>query len=68
VLGRQRVDPDRPHPFTAAGHTEFNAVIWMPPVRDRARDIVLIDSTHFPTLFGDTDSLTTLWRNLVTMG
>ena len=25
VLGRQRIDPDRPHPFTAAGNTEFNA-------------------------------------------
>ena len=31
VLGRQRIDPDRPHPFTAAGNTEFNALIWMPP-------------------------------------
>ena len=31
VLGRQRVDPNRPHPFTAAGNTEFNALIWMPP-------------------------------------
>jgi hypothetical protein len=68
VLGRQRVDPDRPHPFTAAGQSEFNAVIWMPPAQDRAGDIVLIDSTHFTTLFGGTDSLTTLWRNLVTMG
>ena len=24
VLARQRVDPDRPHPFTAAGNSEFN--------------------------------------------
>lgn len=68
VLGRQQVDPDRPHPFTAAGHTEFNAVLWMPPDQDRAGDILLIDSTHFTTLFGGTESLTTLWRNLVTMG
>jgi hypothetical protein len=67
VLGRQRVDPHRPHPFTAAGNTEFNEVIWMPPAGDRAGDIVLIDSTHFTTLFGGTDSLRNLWRNLATM-
>ncbi|SEH86104.1 hypothetical protein SAMN04489835_4992 [Mycolicibacterium rutilum] len=67
VLGRQRVDPDRPHPFTAAGNTEFNALIWMPPAGRRAGDIVLIDSTHFTTLFGGTDSLRSLWRNLATM-
>ncbi|AQA03596.1 hypothetical protein BVC93_15585 [Mycobacterium sp. MS1601] len=68
VLGTQRIDPRRPHPFTDAGNTEFNAVLWLPPHGDRAGDIVLIDSTHFTTLFGGTDSLTTLWRNLVTMG
>ena len=67
VLARQRVDPHRPHPFTAAGNTEFNAVIWLPPDGDRAGDIVLIDSTHFTTLFGGTDSLRNLWRNLATM-
>ncbi len=68
VLGRQRVDPYRPHPFTAAGNNEFNALIWMPPAGERAADIVLIDSTHFTTLFGGTDSLRNLWRNLATMG
>ena len=67
VLGRQRVDPNRPHPFTEAGNTEFNALIWMPPVDDRAGDIVLVDSTNFTTLFGGTDSLKNLWHNLATM-
>ncbi|MGE0217286.1 hypothetical protein [Mycolicibacterium sp.] len=67
VLARQPVDARRPHPFTAAGATEFNAVIWMPPAGDRAGDVVLIDSTHFTTLFGGTESLRTLWRNLATM-
>lgn len=67
VLGRQRVDPHRPHPFTAQGNTEFNALVWMPPNGSRAGDIVLIDSTHFTTLFGGTDSLVNLWRNLATM-
>lgn len=67
VLGRQRVDLDRPHPFTAAGNTEFNALIWMPPAGARNGDIVLIDSTNFTTLFGGTESLQHLWHNLVTM-
>ncbi|MGE2836619.1 hypothetical protein [Mycobacterium sp. SMC-4] len=67
VLARQPVDLQRPHPFTAAGNTEFNAVIWMPPCEERAGDIVLIDSTHFTTLFGGTASLRNLWRNLATM-
>jgi hypothetical protein len=67
VLGRQPVDPNRPHPFTAAGNTEFNAVISMPPSGDRTGDIVMIDSTHFTTLFGGTDSLRNLWRNIAGM-
>lgn len=67
VLGRQRVDPNRPHPFTAAGATEFNALIWMPPAAERAGDIILADSTHFTTLFGGTDSLRNLWHNFATM-
>ena len=68
VLARQPVELSRPHPFTEAGNTEFNALIWMPPSGTRAGDIVLIDSTHFTTLFGGTDSLKNLWHNLVTMG
>lgn len=64
VVARQPVDLDRPHPFTDAGNSAFNAVIWMPPDGDRAGDIVLIDSTHFTTLFGGTQSLQNLWRNL----
>lgn len=67
VLARQPVDPRRPHPFTAAGNTEFNALVWMPPTGKRAGDIVLIDSTNFTTLFGGTDSLENLWRNFATM-
>ena len=67
VLGRQRVDPKRPHPFTEAGNTEFNALIWMPPSGERAGDIVLVDSTNFTTLFGGTDSLRNFWHNLATM-
>ena len=67
VLARQPVDPDRPHPFTAAGNTEFNTLLWLPPSGERAGDIVMVDSTNFMTLFGGTDSLTTFWKNLATM-
>lgn len=68
VLARQPIDPDRPHPFTAAGHTEFNSLLWLPPSEARAGDIVLVDSTHFTTLFGGTESLENFWRNIATSG
>ncbi|KHO20705.1 hypothetical protein H7I55_00280 [Mycolicibacterium setense] len=67
VLGRQLVDPTRPHPFTASGDSEFNALVWLPPTAARAGDIVLVDSTNFTTLFGGTDSLRHFWNNLATM-
>jgi hypothetical protein len=67
VLARQPVDLERPHPFTAAGNTEFNCVLWAPPSRQRAGDVVVVDSTHFTTLFGGTESLETFWRNLALM-
>ena len=60
LLARQPIDPDRPHPFTAAGNKEFNCLLWMPPNQQRAGDIVLVDSTNFTTLFGGTDSLAKL--------
>jgi hypothetical protein len=67
VLARQPVDLDRPHPFTRAGNTEFNIVLWMPPAGERKGDIVLVDSTHFTTLFGGTESLERFWRNIAGM-
>lgn len=67
VLARQPVDMDRPHPFTQAGNSEFNVVLWMPPEGERKGDIVLVDSTHFTTLFGGTESLERFWRNLAQM-
>jgi hypothetical protein len=67
VLGRQPVDLDRPHPFTAAGNKEFNCLLWMPPKDERAGNLVLVDSTNFTTLFGGTESLENFWRNLALM-
>jgi len=55
LLARQPIDLDRPHPFTIAGNTEFNCLLWMPPNEQRAGNIVLVDSTNFTTLFGGTD-------------
>jgi hypothetical protein len=67
VLARQPIDPNRPHPFTAAGNSEFNCLLWLPPAGNRAGDIVMVDSTNFTTLFGGTDSLKNFWKNLATM-
>jgi hypothetical protein len=67
VLARQQVDPGRPHPFTAAGNTEFNCLLWIPPTQQRAGDILMVDSTNFTTLFGGTESLSNFWKNLATM-
>jgi len=67
VLSRQPIDLDRPHPFTAAGNTELNSCIWLPPAGERAGDIVMSDSTIFTTLFGGTASLESYWRNIARM-
>lgn len=64
VLARQPIDLDRPHPFTAAGNREFNCLLWLPPNDGRAGDILMVDSTHFTTLFGGTNSLRNFWRNI----
>jgi hypothetical protein len=66
VLARQPVDVSRPHPFVAAGNQEFNMFLWMPPVGDRAGDILLADSTIFTTLFGGDESLESFWKNIAT--
>lgn len=67
VLSRQPIDLDRPHPFIAAGNTEFNSCIWMPPSGRRAGHILLADSTIFTTLFGGVESLETFWKNFASM-
>jgi hypothetical protein len=66
VLARQPIDLSHPHPFTEAGHRDFNMFLWMPPGRDRAGDILLADSTIFTTLFGGDENLDRFWKNLAT--
>src|SRR5438045_4963207 len=52
VLARQPIDMARPHPFTEAGHREFNMFLWMPPGGGRAGGGVLADSSVLGTWFG----------------
>lgn len=66
VLARQPIDTSRPHPFTDAGNTEFNAFLWMPPKDQRAGDVLLADSTVFNRLFGADESVERFWRNIAT--
>ncbi|RKH88108.1 hypothetical protein D7Y21_16275 [Corallococcus sp. AB045] len=66
VLATQPIDLTRPHPFTNAGNTEFNALVWMPPGDGRAGDVLVADSTIFSTLFGADESLERFWKNLAT--
>jgi hypothetical protein len=66
LLARQPIDLNRPHPFTDAGNTEFNCLLWLPPNEKRAGDILMVDSTNFTTLFGGTESLENFWKNIAT--
>ena len=67
VLARQPIDLDRPHPFTAAGHTAFNCLLWLPPAGHRGADILVADAHHFTSLSGASESLRTFWTNLAQM-
>jgi hypothetical protein len=64
VLAKQPIDVSNPHPFTAAGNRELNALVWMPPAGERAGDVLLADSTIFSTLFGADESLVRFWKNI----
>ena len=66
VLAKQPIDLSRPHPFTNAGATEFNALVWMPPSGKRAGDVLVADSTIFSTLLEGDESLEQFWKNLAT--
>ena len=66
LLAQQPIDTSRPHPFTEAGHREFNMFLWMPPTSERPGDILLADSTIFTTLFGGDASLERFWKNIAT--
>jgi hypothetical protein len=67
VLARVRIDPDAPpHPFTAQGRYDFDAVLQSKP--DAFRGCLLIcDTTLWSSTAGGIDSLQRFWRNVVTL-
>lgn len=68
VLARQRISPVAPrHPFTDAGNTHFNALLWAPPAGDRRGDVLVTDATLWSSHFGGVASLERLWHNVATM-
>ncbi len=66
VLAKQPINLSKPHPFTLAGNTEFNSLVWISPKADRAGDVLVADSTIFSTLFGQDESLERFWKNIAT--
>jgi hypothetical protein len=65
VLARQHVDPEaQPHPFTRAGHVQFNVLLYAPPGGDRAGHVVVCDATVWSAAFKGTESLRRFWANL----
>jgi hypothetical protein len=64
VLVRQRIDPGAPpHPFSAAGHTQFDAVLQATPA-SAAGCLMVADATLWSSAAGGLDSLERLWRNV----
>jgi hypothetical protein len=64
VLAKQPINMTRPHPFTDAGNSEFNAFLWLPPNEKRAGDVLIGDATLWSYTFGGDASLRRLWKNL----
>jgi hypothetical protein len=66
VLARQPIDPAAPaHPFTASGHTTFNALLQSHP-GVFAGDLLIGDATLWSSTAGGIVSLRRLWGNLLT--
>ena len=64
VLVRQKIDPGAPlHPFYAAGHTQFDAVLQATPAV-AAGCLIVADATLWSSAAGGTASLERLWRNV----
>lgn len=68
VLARQPIDLNAEiHPFTAAGNTLFNALLWAPPDGARRGHVLVCDATVWSAAFQGVGSLTRFWRNLAGM-
>ncbi len=65
VLARQPIDPEAPpHPFTAGGRRDFDALLQSKPDVFRGR-LLICDTTTWSSTAGGVDSLQRFWRNVV---
>jgi hypothetical protein len=65
VLARQLIDFDAPpHPFTAGGRRDFDALLQSKPGVFRGR-LLICDTTTWSSTAGGVDSLQRFWRNVV---
>jgi hypothetical protein len=65
VLARQPIDPGAPpHPFTAGGRRDFDALLQSKPEAFRGR-LLICDTTTWSSTAGGVDSLQRFWRNVV---
>ena len=64
VLVRQTIDPGAPlHPFSAAGHTQFDAMLQATPAA-AAGSLIVADATVWSSAAGGLESLERLWCNV----
>jgi hypothetical protein len=65
VLARQPIDPGAPpHPFTADGRRDFDALLQTKPDVCPGR-LLICDTTTWSSTAGGVDSLQRFWRNVV---
>jgi hypothetical protein len=65
VLARQKIDLQAPpHPFVAAGHDRFNAMLQA-KAGVFGGQLVVCDSTIWASVFGGLESLERLWQNVL---
>jgi hypothetical protein len=67
VLARQPIDLGAPpHPFTAGGRTDFDALLQAKPDVFRGR-LLICDTTTWSSTVGGLDSLQRFWRNVASL-
>ncbi len=67
VLARQTIDPAAPpHPFTAAGRRDFDALLQTKPGVFPGR-LLICDTTLWSSTAGGVDSLQRFWHNVVSV-
>jgi hypothetical protein len=67
VLARQPIDLGAPpHPFTAGGRTDFDALLQSKPDVFSGR-LLICDATTWSSTVGGLDSLQRFWRNVISL-